>query len=429
VPVSAVITATFSRAMDAATLTPGTMTVSGGVTGTVTYASNVATFSPLAALAAGTSYTATVTTGARSADGVNLAANHSWTFTTLTAPLGQIVFPLALGTKWLYDDTTRGTACIAGCSTVTFSGRSVLLVDSQFTLTGETASRVRQFRIAHNGDFQVRTMHLAQRASGLAKYEVSTSSWRTVLSTSANSFPSGAFLLAGGPVHAAPNVLSASTSTVPAGSYSTVRSAHDFTQTGQFAPADIFETEREHFADGVGLVFATQSYSFDDNDPQGLDQSSFTRYELRSGGGFTSPVLVTEAEANDSGVTSLPLLADSSVVSGNVLMSDAAAVVAGTAVTADSLGVRKIHDWYRFTAPFTGTLRVRLVAERSNVDLDLYLLQAGAPNYTLTGSSTQPAGSDEAMNVSVTSGQTYYIGMQAWNTAGGGRTNYWLYVR
>ena len=428
VPVNTAITATFSRAMDPATLTTNTMTVNG-VTGTVSYASNVATFTPLSSLAGGTTFTATVSTGARSADNVALASNHTWSFTTVTAPLGQLAFPLAVGSKWLYDDTTSGTACVAGCSTVTFTGRSVLVIDSQLTLTGQTASRVRQFRIGHNGDFQVRTMYLAQTATGLAKYGTGTSSWRNVLSTSSNSFASGAFLLAGGPVHAAPNVLSVSTATVPAGSFTTVRSAHDFTQTGQFAPEDIFETEREHFVDGVGLVFATQSYSFDDNDPQGIDQYAFTRYQLREGSTFTTPVLVSEVEANDSGVVALPALADSAVVSANVLMTDAGAVVAGTAVTADSLGVRRVHDWYRFVAPRTGTLMVRLVAERTNVDLDLYLLRTGAPDYTLSGSSTQPAGQDEAMSVAVTAGLTYYIGVQAWNTAGGGRTNYWLYVR
>lgn len=424
------ITATFSAEMDPASINANTFTLSGGVIGTVSYSSLVATFAPAASLAAGTSYTATITTGAKSAAGTPLASSYSWSFTTLAAPIGQIVFPLAVGKKWLYDDTTRGTVCSAsGCSTSTFGGQSVLLVDSQLTLGGEQAARVRQFRVAHNGGFDVRTMYLAQRASGLAKYSVSEAAWRTVLSTTSSSFSNGAFLLAGGPVHAAPHTLSTEPVTVPAGSYSAVSSRHSYTETGQFAPADIFETELESFADGVGLLFATQSYSYDDNDPRGIDQSAYSRYALRAVDTFLQPILAAETEANDSGTTALVALPDSVIVSANVAMTDPGAVLSGTAINPDSLGVRRVQDWYRFVAPRSGILNVRLVAERNNVDLDLYVLRTGRAGYDQAGLSTQPAGADETVLVNATIGFTYYIAVQAWNTAGGGRTNYWLYVR
>jgi hypothetical protein len=84
-----VVTATFSVPMNPATLNTTTFTLTSGtppvaVDGVVTYAtsSNTATFAPSAPLALSTLYTATITTGAMDAQGVALAANFVWTFTT-----------------------------------------------------------------------------------------------------------------------------------------------------------------------------------------------------------------------------------------------------------------------------------------------------------------------------------------------------------
>lgn len=91
VPTNSAITATFSEAMNAATITTTTFTVTGpGVTpvvGTVSYAavSNTAIFTPSAPLAANTLFTATVTAGATDLAGNALAggaAPNPWTFTT-----------------------------------------------------------------------------------------------------------------------------------------------------------------------------------------------------------------------------------------------------------------------------------------------------------------------------------------------------------
>ncbi len=91
VAISAQPTATFSRAMNASTITSSSMTLSGpggGVPASVAYNSTTltATLTPSAALAYSTTYTATVTTAAKSADGVALAAPVSWSFTTAPAP-------------------------------------------------------------------------------------------------------------------------------------------------------------------------------------------------------------------------------------------------------------------------------------------------------------------------------------------------------
>jgi len=96
VGINQAINATFSTGMDPATITTATFTLAGPgtttvVTGTVAYnaASNIATFTPTANLAASALFTATVTTGAKDLAGNPLAANKVWTFTTGTATVGQ----------------------------------------------------------------------------------------------------------------------------------------------------------------------------------------------------------------------------------------------------------------------------------------------------------------------------------------------------
>lgn len=99
------VAATFSEAMDAGTLTPSTFTLSSGgapVTGTVAYdaPSRTATLTPSSALAPSTTYTATVTTGARSsATSTPLASAVSWTFTTSPCPCNLMgtTTPTAMG--------------------------------------------------------------------------------------------------------------------------------------------------------------------------------------------------------------------------------------------------------------------------------------------------------------------------------------------
>jgi len=46
-------------------------------------------------------------------------------------------------------------------------------------------------------------------------------------------------------------------------------SGREATVTGPTATADIFEKRHKYYADGVGLVSSTWSYSYDHNDPQG----------------------------------------------------------------------------------------------------------------------------------------------------------------
>jgi hypothetical protein len=93
VPISQVLTATFSEAMDPATINSATflLTVTGGATvnGVITYdaAGSVAAFAPNAPLAYSTSYTATITSGALDLNDDMGVATYTWTFTTAVTPL------------------------------------------------------------------------------------------------------------------------------------------------------------------------------------------------------------------------------------------------------------------------------------------------------------------------------------------------------
>jgi|ERR1700722_9582181 len=87
-----IVTVTFGKAMNPATINSATVTLTepgaAAVAGVVTYdaPSDTATFTPSTALALNTAYTATVTTGAMDLYGNPLAANFVSTFTTGNAP-------------------------------------------------------------------------------------------------------------------------------------------------------------------------------------------------------------------------------------------------------------------------------------------------------------------------------------------------------
>jgi len=117
------INATFSKAMDPLTITSSTFTLTQGATpvsGTVTYSGNTATATlhPTSNLAASTTYTATISTGAKDMAN-NSLANYTWSFTTGTA-LAAGPAPVDLGTAGNFailaetKVSTTGTTAIVG---------------------------------------------------------------------------------------------------------------------------------------------------------------------------------------------------------------------------------------------------------------------------------------------------------------------------
>ncbi|MGA2743271.1 MAG: Ig-like domain-containing protein [Candidatus Sulfotelmatobacter sp.] len=154
---SAPVTATFSLAMNPATLTGTTFTLTGPgstpVAGAVTYAasSNTATFTPSSPLALNTSYTAAITTGALDAYGIALASNFVWTFTTsgeaCAAPAVVAAIPLA-GAAGICPATVASAIFNeamnpATINTTTFTltaGTPPVAVAGAVTFTGSTAT-------------------------------------------------------------------------------------------------------------------------------------------------------------------------------------------------------------------------------------------------------------------------------------------------
>lgn len=172
-----VVTATFSKAMNSTSINSSTFTLAGPgaspVTGTVTYdaSSNTATFTPATALALSTLYTATITTGAIDEQGIALASNYVWTFTTgantciptvisvtppagsasvcpasvVTATFNEAMNPSTINTT-TFTLTGPGTTAVTGvvtyaASTATFTPSSPLALSTLYTATITTGAQ------------------------------------------------------------------------------------------------------------------------------------------------------------------------------------------------------------------------------------------------------------------------------------------------
>jgi hypothetical protein len=122
VAINTPVTATFSMAMDSATITASTFTLAGpggaAVAGAVSYNGVIATFTPAANLANGTTYTATVTNGAATHGGAELVGNYAWSFTTVAAivppvPIVMSVTPLPFATNVVLNAPIGATFSMA----------------------------------------------------------------------------------------------------------------------------------------------------------------------------------------------------------------------------------------------------------------------------------------------------------------------------
>lgn len=116
VPPNAGINATFSKAMDPSTLNASTFTLTGSgstsISGKITYdaTNRIATFTPASALATGSTFIATIATGAEDLEGNALAANFSWSFTTgSTSSLLPVDLGAASGFQVLAQATITNT--------------------------------------------------------------------------------------------------------------------------------------------------------------------------------------------------------------------------------------------------------------------------------------------------------------------------------
>ncbi|HVB80336.1 MAG TPA: Ig-like domain-containing protein [Candidatus Binataceae bacterium] len=144
-PINRKIAVSFSQAMDPTTITTTTFTVTGPgvtpVTGTVTYdpTNNSAIFAPTGLLPVSTTFTGTITTGAKSAAEVPLASDFVWTFTTsadsdTTAPTVISTNPADLAVSVATNKKVAATFS-EGMDSTTITG-------STFTVTGPGSTPV-----------------------------------------------------------------------------------------------------------------------------------------------------------------------------------------------------------------------------------------------------------------------------------------------
>jgi len=427
------ISATFSATLDPASFGAGVFAVSGGVTGNVSVAGATATFTPSAPLASSTTYTATITSGVQSDAGKSLGSDYSWSFTTGAPVVPPFAFPSTAGKQWLYTDTTTGTVCShSGCNSSSFRGERLLVSNGTVTWQGRSAIELLQFRISGTGAFQVlSTLHLSQDQSGLDTW--SGTSWRRILSFAGGSFGTNGFLLSDGASYGAASTMSTGQVTVPAGSYNVVRSSLHYSDTGPYNPADIFVDRGESYADGVGMVQGGYSYTYDDNDPYGIDQSARGNFRLKAVDGAAPYSFANEVEPNDAlAVPGAQQIARGSIIHGNVAIGDLGTtpVISSSSpgqIMPDTTGVSQIEDVYAINVT-GGILTIDLLVEQPDQDADVYLIApAAGGQWNVVGSSLNPQGQAERISLSLGSG-TYFIGVQAWNRSSSGRLGYSMYV-
>ncbi len=106
VALNKVISATFSEAMNPSTITTSFRLMAGTmlVPGRVNYAGTTATYTPASNLLSGTTYTATITTGAKNPAGTPIANDYVWSFTTAAT----------LGAPWVDLQSVARFGIIAG---------------------------------------------------------------------------------------------------------------------------------------------------------------------------------------------------------------------------------------------------------------------------------------------------------------------------
>ncbi|MCJ7553083.1 MAG: ice-binding family protein [Ignavibacteriaceae bacterium] len=134
VPLNQIITATFSKKMDASTITTATFTLMQGTTfvsGTVGLVDSIATYTPSSNLTSNTVYTATITTGAKDREGNALVNNYVWRFTTGTT---SSTYTVTLSSNPVAGGTTSGGGTFNSGSSVTVTATP----NSGYTFTNWT---------------------------------------------------------------------------------------------------------------------------------------------------------------------------------------------------------------------------------------------------------------------------------------------------
>ena len=145
--VTKVLMATFSKVMNPATINTATFTLRQGTTvvnGSVNPAGTTATFTPAANLAFNTTYTATITTGAKDMANNALVSNYIWSFTTAPAP-PDVTAPTVIftdpanGATGVPINKTLSATFSEAMNAATITGSTFLLKQGATTITGTVA--------------------------------------------------------------------------------------------------------------------------------------------------------------------------------------------------------------------------------------------------------------------------------------------------
>jgi hypothetical protein len=166
VAVDTVVTATFSEAMNASTITTSSFTLRRGATpvsGSVSYNSGsyTATFDPAADLAYDTTYTASLSTAITDAAGNPLASTYSWSFTTGSEP-GVVTVSIDAPASVAPDSDFTANVTISSVTDfdacqydVTFDATVLRLDDVTSGLIGSTTIPVDIYNELSAGTFRV----------------------------------------------------------------------------------------------------------------------------------------------------------------------------------------------------------------------------------------------------------------------------------
>lgn len=176
VPLNQVLSATFNQAMNPATISSSTFTLAGpggAVSGTVAYnaTGSIATLTPGAPLAYGTLYTATITTGAQNTEGIGLATNYTWSFTTLAQPLAVTsVVPVNGATGVQINQTLTATFNEAlNCTTLTSPATNFIVTGPNNTaVAGAVTCSGSIANFTPNANLAYSTLYTATLTTGIA---------------------------------------------------------------------------------------------------------------------------------------------------------------------------------------------------------------------------------------------------------------------
>ena len=175
VAATSVATATFSEAMNASTINAGTFELRNGagalVSATASYnaGTRVATLTPGAALAASTTYTATVTTGVQDAAGNALASAKIWSFTTAAA--GGDTTPPTLAARSPAASATGVSRTADITATFSEAMDAATISASSFVLTDSTGSAVAA-AVSYDTATRVATLNPTPTLSSFTTYSV-----------------------------------------------------------------------------------------------------------------------------------------------------------------------------------------------------------------------------------------------------------------